>query len=417
MRIARVLASEGVGGSYCTDQDAIANGAVVDGLFVRGKPVLPGFRTCRDVASAVCLQLLLEDGQVAHGDGTSLVYPGRGGADPPFEAADLIPIVHEVAARHLVGRSLDAYRPLAREIDGLEVGGPRMHSALRWGLGAALLDAVALARRVTKAEVLADEWHTTVARQAPALIVQHGLGWDMGIDKVILRRAAAYHRATHHRQAWDDHPRAVKLFRDRFLEFGPPGLEIAIQLDMNGFGGRVFANDVHRIAAHMAELERVAAPVPMLFASPLEMPDRLAQIAKLIELRAAMRAAGVQGPLIADHHCLRYEDHVAFAEAGAADYHAVRPVAIGSCHETMDILTYLGQRGIKTWLSGTGTGTDRTGQVLAHVALAARPSFTTATPGGGIDEAHSIFVNEVSRVLALIEARAAGLSHGARARE
>ena len=43
MRIAKIIASEGVGGSYCSDQVAIANGAVVDGLFVRGKPVLPGF--------------------------------------------------------------------------------------------------------------------------------------------------------------------------------------------------------------------------------------------------------------------------------------------------------------------------------------------------------------------------------------
>ena len=93
MRIAKIIASEGVGGSYCSDQVAIANGAVVDGLFVRGKPVLPGFHTCRDVASAVCLQVVLDDGQVAHGDGTSLVYPGRAGADPPFDARDLFPSV------------------------------------------------------------------------------------------------------------------------------------------------------------------------------------------------------------------------------------------------------------------------------------------------------------------------------------
>ena len=32
----------------------------------------------------------------------------------------------------------------------------------------------------------------------------------------------------------------------------------------------------------------------------------------------------------------------------------------------------------------------------------------TATPGGGIDEAHSIAVNETSRALALIQARRTG---------
>jgi methylaspartate ammonia-lyase len=408
MRIAKVIASAGVGGSYCADQDAIASGAVVDGLFVRGKPILAGFRTCRDVANAVCIQLLLDDGQVAHGDGTSLVYPGRGGADPPFEADDLLPIVQGPVARLLVGRSLDRYRPLAREAEGLLVDGQRLHSALRWGLGVALLDAVALARKVTKAEVLAAEWNTTLGSAAPPLNVQHGLGWDLGIDKAILRRVGTYHRATHHRQAWDDHPRALKLFRDRLLEFGAPGLRIAIQLDMNGFGGRMFDNDVGHIAKYMTELEQTIAPVRLLYGSPLEMPDRASQIAKLVELRAAMRSAGVHGELIADHWCLHYDDHVAFAEAKAADWHAVRSVAMGSCHETMDALLYLKSQGIKTWLSGTATATDRTGQALAHVALAAQPDLMTATPGGGIDEAHSIAVNETSRALALIQARRTG---------
>jgi methylaspartate ammonia-lyase len=120
-----------------------------------------------------------------------------------------------------------------------------------------------------------------------------------------------------------------------------------------------------------------------------------------------MRAAGVKGGLVADHHCLRHDDHVAFAEAGAADWHAVRAVAIGSVPETMDALVYVKRRGLKTWLSGTGTGTDRSGQALAHVALATQPDLMTATPGGGVDEGHSIAVNEVSRALALIRARAA----------
>jgi methylaspartate ammonia-lyase len=181
---------------------------------------------------------------------------------------------------------------------------------------------------------------------------------------------------------------------------------------MNGFGGRVFDNDAARIAAHMAELERVVEPRRIIFGSPVEMPDRASQIAKLVELRRAMRAAGLRGELVADHWCLRHDDHVAFAEAGAADYHAVRAVAIGSVPETMDALVYLKRRGIKTWLSGTATGTDRAGQALAHVALATQPDLMTATPGGGVDEGHSIAVNEVSRALALIRARAAGAPAG-----
>jgi methylaspartate ammonia-lyase len=105
-----------------------------------------------------------------------------------------------------------------------------VHSALRWGLSTALLDAVALARRVTKAEVLAREWQTSLGTEVPRLNVQHGLGWDLGIDKAILRRVGTYHRATHHRQMWDDHPRALKLFRDRLVEFGAPGQQTDIRI-------------------------------------------------------------------------------------------------------------------------------------------------------------------------------------------
>jgi len=407
VRIAKVIASEGVGGSYCSDQDAIAKGAVVDGLFVRGKPVLPGFHTCRDVASAICLQVVLDDGQVAHGDGTSLVYPGRGGADPPFDGRDLIPIVEGVVADALVGGVLDGFRPLARIVESLRVDGKRLHSALRWGLEGTLLDAVALSRKLTKAEVLAEEWQAPLASEGPPLNVQHGFGWDLGIDKAILRQVGAYHRATHHRQMWDDHPRALKLFRDRVREFAP-GLKIDIQLDMNGFGGRAFDNSSDRLVEHIAHLERCVEPYGILVGSPFEMPDRSSQIAKLAELRSRMRAAGLRSQLVADHWCLSHEDHVAFAEAGVADYHAVRAVAMGSCHEAVESLLYLKRRGIKTWLSATATGTDRGAQVMAHMALATHPDLMTATPGGGVDEAHSITVNEISRTLALIKARPQG---------
>ena len=135
------------------------------------------------------------------------------------------------------------------------------------------------------------------------------------------------------------------------------------------------------------------------------MRDRASQIAKLGDLRSRMRAAGLRSQLVADHWCLTHEDHVAFAEAGVADYHAVRAVAMGSCHEAVESLVYLKRRGIKTWLSATATGTDRGAQVMAHMALATHPDLMTATPGGGVDEAHSIAVNEMSRTLALIKAR------------
>ena len=404
MRIVDVLASSGVAASYCSDQRAIAQGAPIDGLFVGGEPVLPGFKAPREVPEAICLMVVLEDGQVATGDGSSVVYPGRAGVDPPARAEELIPVVRDVLRPRLVGASLDRFRPLAQEIDGLQVGGRGMHAALRWGISTALLDAVALARRVTKAEVLAEEWGTTLSQRVPPLLAQSGQDWDLSLDRVIMRRIDAFHRATHHQRMWDDHPRALRLMRDRAAKFAL-GHTLDIQLDLNGFAGRQLDNDAGRIVGLMAEFEAMVEPLRILFASPVEMPDRESQIAKLREIRQAMKAAGLRSELIADYFCASVEDHRAFAEAGAADYHMVHAPTVGSVQGSMDVMLDLRQRGIKPYLAGTGTSTDRSGLAIAHMAVAASPDLALLTPGPGVDTAHSITVNEIQRILTLANSR------------
>jgi methylaspartate ammonia-lyase len=348
--------------------------------------------------------LVLEDGQVATGDGSSVVYPGRAGVDPPARAEELIPVIRDVLAPKLVGTSLDRFRPLAEETDAVQVGGRRMHAALRWGISTALLDAVALARRVTKAEVLADEWGTTLSDRMPPLLGQSGQDWDLSLDRVIMRRIDAFHRASHHQAMWDDHPRALRRMRDRSQTFAPD-YRLDIQLDINGFAGRELDNDAGRIVSLMADFEAMVEPLRILFASPVEMPDRESQIAKMREIRQAMKAASLRSELIADYFCASVEDHRAFAEAGAADYHMVHAPTVGSVQGSMDVMLDLKRRGIKPYLAGTGTSTDRSGMAIAHMAVAASPDLVLLTPGPGVDTAHSITVNEIQRILTLARSR------------
>lgn len=404
MRIVNVLASAGVAASYCSDQRAIQQGAPIDGLFVGGEPVLPGFKAPREVPEAICIMVVLENGQVATGDGSSVVYPGRAGVDPPARAEELVPAVRDVLAPRLVGTTLDTFRPLAEEIDALQVNGRRMHAALRWGISTALLDAVALAKHVTKAEVLADEWGTTLADRMPPLLAQSGQDWELSLDRVIMRRIDAYHRASHHKRMWDEHPAAIKRMRDRSAKFAP-GHKLDIQLDINGFAGRELDNDTAKIVTLMADFEAQAAPLRILFASPVEMPDRESQIAKMVEIRRAMKAANLRSELIADYFCASVDDHRAFAEAGAGDYHMVHAPTVGSIQGSMDVMLDLKQRGIKPYLAGTGTSTDRSGMAIAHMAVAASPDLVLLTPGPGVDTAHSITVNEIQRILTLAKSR------------
>jgi methylaspartate ammonia-lyase len=138
------------------------------------------------------------------------------------------------------------------------------------------------------------------------------------------------------------------------------------------------------------------------------MPDRESQIAKMVEIRRGMRARGLKSLLIADYFCATPEDHRRFAEAGAAEYHMVHSPTIGSVVGTMDVMVDLRRRGIKSFLAGSGSSTDISGVNVAHLAVAADPELLQLSPGPGIDTPHSIAVNEIQRVLTLIQARRAG---------
>ena len=406
MQIVDVIASRGVGSSYCTDQRAQRYAAHIDGLFIEGDPVLPGFKAPREVPEAICLQLLLDDGSVANGDGSSGVFPGRAGVDPPVRADEQIQIVEQTIKPLLIGRSLDVFRPLAEELDAVQVNGGRMHMALRWAISAALLDAVAVARRLTKAEVLADEWGTTMATSVPPLLGQSSNDWEYSLDRCIMRRISSFHRSTRNRKAWEDHPGLLEWMKERVQKYAP-GFILDVQLDMNGFPGRDYDNDTDKIIAYMAELEAIADPLPIVWATPVEMPDRDSQIAKMVEIRQAMKAKQMKGSLIADYFCASAEDHKLFADAGAADYQMIHAPTIGSVQGCMDVVVYCRERGIKPYLAGSASSTDRTGQVVAHMAAATAPDLLLMTPGGGIDTPHTIAVNEIERVIAIVRARSA----------
>jgi methylaspartate ammonia-lyase len=398
--IVDVAVSEGVGASYCTDQLALQQSAR-DGLFIDGPAVLPGFRAPREVAEVVSIHLRLDDGSAASGDCHSVYYPGRAGVDPPVRAAELRPHVERLVAPVLAGAAVDGFRAMSQQVAAeVERRGGRIGSALRWGLGCALLNAVAASRRVSAAEVVAEEWQLPWAPAPLRLNGQHGLGWELGADKAILGRLAAYHRATHNRAMWDEHPAALRWLRDRVARFAP-GHRLAVQLDLNGFPGRIFGDDRAGLVACLEELERAAAPLPLLLGSPFEMRTRDEQVRALAALRAELRGRGLASELIAEFWCASREDHLAFAEARAADYQMVHAPTIGDVAAVVQTVVDLKQRGVKVYLAGTATGTHASATVIAHLALATNPELVLATPGGGLTEAVSLATTEAGKVIAL----------------
>src|SRR5215831_12614446 len=115
-RVADVVLSPGLGGSYFDDQAAVKEGAVSDGRTYRGTPVTAGFRAVRMPGEAVSVMLILDDGYVAIGDCALVHYAGYGGRDVPFRAADLMRAIMDSVAPVLIGQSASEFRRLAEEV-------------------------------------------------------------------------------------------------------------------------------------------------------------------------------------------------------------------------------------------------------------------------------------------------------------
>ena len=174
MKIKNVVCAPGRTGFYFDDQRAIKQGAGHDGMFYVGKPVTDGFTSIRQAGEAISVMIVLEDGQVAYGDCAAVQYSGAGGRDPLFLAKDFIPVIEQYIKPQLIGKEADNFRALAKMMEEIQVDGKRLHTAIRYGVSQALLDAVARATGRQMCEVVADEYGCTVSDHPIPIFTQSG---------------------------------------------------------------------------------------------------------------------------------------------------------------------------------------------------------------------------------------------------
>ena len=132
--------------------------------------VLKGISLTVGEGEAVSVMIVLEDGQIAFGDCAAVQYSGAGGRDPLFLAKDFIPIIEQYVRPMLLGREADDFRGLCAQMEAIEVNGKRLHTAIRYGVSQAILDAVAKATGRLMCEVVADEYadpHLYAVRRRP----------------------------------------------------------------------------------------------------------------------------------------------------------------------------------------------------------------------------------------------------------
>ena len=414
MKISKVICAPGRTGFYFDDQAAIKAGAAHDGAMYEGEPMTPGFTGVRQAGEAISVMLVLEDGQIAWGDCAAVQYSGAGGRDPLFLAENFIPLIEGEVARHLVGRELDSFRGLAEEIDHMEAGGKRLHTAIRYGVSQAILDAVAKAKRLNMCDVVAEEYGLDVSLEPLKIVTQSGDDRYTNADKMIMKAADVLpHGLFNHveeklGQKGEKLLEYIKWLRDRISTKAPhPGYKPVLHIDVYGTIGMVFGNSSYRaMADYLRTLEEAARPYHLRIEGPMDSGSREAQMKDLAGLTALLDREGIDVELVADEWCNTLEDVIYFADNKAGHMIQIKTPDLGSVHNTVEAVIYCKGKGVSAYQGGTCNETNRSAEVCVQCAMASQPEQILAKPGMGVDEGFMICNNEMRRVLAL---RAAGI--------
>lgn len=412
MRIVDVVCSAGKTGFYFDDQRAIKKGAGHDGFAYVGGPVTEGFTSIRQAGEAISVQLILEDGQVAFGDCAAVQYSGAGGRDPLFLAKDFIPVIEKEIAPKLIGKELDNFKSLAEEFDGMLLDGKRLHTAIRYGITQALLDAVAKARKVTMAEVIQKDYNTGLEISKRPIFTQSGDNRYENADKMIIKSADVLpHALINHVETKLGKNGELLLeyvgwLRDRIIHLrDSEDYTPILHIDVYGTIGAAFDGDTTKMADYLQTLVDAAKPFKLRIEGPMDVEDRDKQIEALAALTAEVDRRNMGIELVADEWCNTYEDIAAFADAKAGHVVQIKTPDLGGVNNIADAILYCNKVGIGSYCGGTCNETNRSAEVTTNIAMACGALQVLAKPGMGVDEGYMIVFNEMSRVEALVNRR------------
>lgn len=413
MKIADVVCSAGRTGFYFDDQRAIKKGAAHDGMFYSGETVTEGFTSVRQAGESISVMIILEDGQIAYGDCAAVQYSGAGGRDPLFLAKDFIPLIDKYIKPELVGKEADNFRSLCEMMEAITIDGKRLHTAIRYGVSQAILDAVAKATNRLMCEVVADEYGCTVSDSPIPIFTQSGDDRYLNADKMIIKGAPVLPHAliNNVHDKLGEHGEKlleyVKWLRDRILsKRTDESYNPVFHLDLYGTIGAAFGDfNFSAMADYIAKVEQAAKPFHVRIEGPMDCDsDRETQIKALSGLTAELDRRGIDVELVADEWCNTLEDIKLFADNKAGHMIQIKTPDLGGINNTIEAVLYCKEKGVGAYQGGTCNETDRSAQVCVHCAMATQPVQILAKPGMGVDEGFMIAYNEMSRIIAVRKA-------------
>ncbi len=412
MKILDLVCVPALTGFYVDDQAAILAGATHDGFDYVGTPQTPGFTSIRQPGEALSVMLILDSGEIAHGDCAVVQYSGVGGRDPLFNALESKAIIESSIAPILIGHEIKEFRSIAAEIDNLSVDGKRISAGIRYGITQALLDAVAKSKKVTMAEVIQDEYATGIPISIIPMHTQSGDDRYTNVDKMILKEAGVIpHGLINNVESklgknGEIFKEYVGWVRDRVLEIRKnQNYSPVLQFDVYGTIGDIFNSDVEKCADYLVEVSEFAKPFQLRIEHVIDGKSVEGQVKVSKALRNALAKRGSSVQTSVDEWCNTLEDIKLFVEAKAADVIHVKMPDLGGINNTIEALLLVHANGLGGYCGGTCNETDRSAQISAHIAMACGAIQILAKPGMGVDEGMMIVGNEMARTMALVERR------------
>lgn len=410
MKIVDVVCAQGKTGFFFDDQKAIKAGAKSNGAFYEGAPLTEGFSAVRQAGESISVIFILENGALAHGDCAAVQYSGAGGRDPLFLAKDFIPVIENEIAPLYRGREITSFKELAKIVDTTisTSTGKIYHTAIRYGVTQACLDAVAKSKNKLMAQIIAEEYNTTISNTIIPIFSQSGDDRYINADKMIMKGSNVLPHALFNHVADKVGLKGEKIqayiewLRNRIIKLRPDeSYNPIIHIDVYGTLGLVFDNNFEKIAEYIGTLVELAKPFKLRVEGPVDMGEREAQISGLKSIREFMELKSIDAEIVADEWCNTFEDVKDFSLAKAGHMAQIKTPDLGGINNSIEAVLFCKQNGMGAYLGGTCNETNRSAEVCAHIAMATSPVQYLAKPGMGVDEGYMIVYNEMQRILAL----------------
>lgn len=413
MKIKNVIFSKSYTGFYFDDQKAIKQGADHDGFMYLGNPATEGFSSVRQSGEAISIQLILEDGRVGYGDCAAVQYSGAGGRDPLFLSSDFIPFLEKNIKPMLIGEDVSTFKPLAEKYDKLIVEGKRLHTAIRYGLTQALLNACAQASNLTMAEVIRKEYNINEKVYKPVnIFAQTGDDRYINADKMIIKEvdvlphALINHVETKLGKNGELLKEYVAWLRDRIIKWrAREDYSPVFHIDVYGTIGIIFNNNVDKMTSYLIELEQIAKPFHIRIEGPVDTGDREGTMKALKNITAELGKRGSKLEIVADEWCNTLEDIKYFADNKAGHMLQIKTPDLGGVNNVAEAILYCNEKHIGSYCGGTCNETNISAQTTTNIAIACMADQCLAKPGMGVDEGYMIVRNEMNRVLAIANSR------------